>query len=339
MEAENHMLNVAVSGIHDMVMKSGLHFAINQTPFSSYIMIRRRFTNPELHRQFGDKEDSSKDRVDKLTLDKKELKVKNEELEEALVQNEEAFNLAIIEADNRLANVHLIAEKLKIESDRLKGEKAILENVIKKHQMEVTEQKNRINQLSKSVKIKEKEIYNLKNKDINQQDAIKQLKDGIKKMKNERSKLEKQIQKLKQKPVKEELRDYNENVKETETIKECDKPAHFDPPTNSNVSLSFALSSSTPPLLNINPAIFSTVSSLTSSASKTFVATATTFSLSTSPAPVTVSSNASTLALTSTTSPTTIWSRRQSVADDPEFLKLFGIHLEKTSDEQGSLDS
>ena len=118
---------------------------------------------------------------------------------------------------------------MKIESDRLKGEKAILENVIKKHQMEVTEQKNRINQLSKSVKIKEKEIYNLKNKDINQQDAIKQLKDGIKKMKNERSKLEKQIQKLKQKPVKEELRDYNENVKETETNKACDKPAHFDP--------------------------------------------------------------------------------------------------------------
>ena len=31
--------------IHDVIQKSGLHFVITQTPWSSYITIRRKFTN------------------------------------------------------------------------------------------------------------------------------------------------------------------------------------------------------------------------------------------------------------------------------------------------------
>ena len=38
----NSVLNI----IHDVVQKSGLHFVINQTPWSSYITIRKKFTSP-----------------------------------------------------------------------------------------------------------------------------------------------------------------------------------------------------------------------------------------------------------------------------------------------------
>ena len=39
-------VNSACDRIHSLVQMSGLHFIINQTPWSSYITIRRKFVNP-----------------------------------------------------------------------------------------------------------------------------------------------------------------------------------------------------------------------------------------------------------------------------------------------------
>ena len=36
-------VNKVLSHIHDVIQASGLHFMINQTPWSSYITIRRKF--------------------------------------------------------------------------------------------------------------------------------------------------------------------------------------------------------------------------------------------------------------------------------------------------------
>ena len=39
----------ACDRIHNLVQTSGLHFVINQTPWSSYITVRRKFINPGTH--------------------------------------------------------------------------------------------------------------------------------------------------------------------------------------------------------------------------------------------------------------------------------------------------
>ena len=39
----------ACDRIHNLVQTSGLHFVINQTPWSSYITVRRKFINPGAH--------------------------------------------------------------------------------------------------------------------------------------------------------------------------------------------------------------------------------------------------------------------------------------------------
>ena len=38
-------VNAVLNSIHSVVQKSGLHFVINQTPWSSYITIRKKFTS------------------------------------------------------------------------------------------------------------------------------------------------------------------------------------------------------------------------------------------------------------------------------------------------------
>ena len=38
-------VNLTCARIHDMIQNSGLNFVINQTPWSSYITIRRKFTS------------------------------------------------------------------------------------------------------------------------------------------------------------------------------------------------------------------------------------------------------------------------------------------------------
>ena len=37
--------NCVVTSIHSLIQSSGLHFAINQTPWSSYITIRKKFVS------------------------------------------------------------------------------------------------------------------------------------------------------------------------------------------------------------------------------------------------------------------------------------------------------
>ena len=162
MAAENYILNLSMNRIHDVVQKSGLHFVINQTPFSSYITIRRKFTFAEGNQQQTNnfenviETQTSKVKVENLKSDLKDLEIKNKHLKEALVQSEEESKIAIIETEKRLDNIHVFANKLKAESELLRCEKSVLDKVINNHHMEVTKQKNEISQLSRTLKIKEK---------------------------------------------------------------------------------------------------------------------------------------------------------------------------------------
>ena len=145
----------------------------------------------------------------------------------------------------------MFANKLKAESELLRCEKSVLDKVINNHHMEVTKQKNEISQLSRTLKIKEKEIYNLRNKELNQQDSIKNLKVNLKEIKAEKTQIEKETTKLKKKHLrKHDLNDTNENVKtvdkETETHMFVAQPACVDLQAFTKLPALTDMSSSTP---------------------------------------------------------------------------------------------
>ena len=72
-----------------------------------------------------------KSRLLEVTSELKAFKIKNIHLEETLVIKEEEFRDAICETEKRLENVHIFADKLSAESDLLRGDKDVLDNVIK----------------------------------------------------------------------------------------------------------------------------------------------------------------------------------------------------------------
>ena len=97
--------------------------------------------------------------------------------------------------------------------------------MIKTSQEKVDKLESDIKLANKASKAKEKEIYNLENKNENQLENIKRLKDKLNKMNIEKSKSEKELKKVK-KNLKPELKDQNQNlnpvVKESETKTKTD---------------------------------------------------------------------------------------------------------------------
>ena len=82
-------VNTVCDKIHNLVQMSGLHFVINQTPWSSYITIRRKFVNPGAY----DVKVKSPETVvtNQLRERNKELEHKLAEVELALAEIEEEF--------------------------------------------------------------------------------------------------------------------------------------------------------------------------------------------------------------------------------------------------------
>ena len=235
---------LSMNRIHDAVQRSGLHFVINQTPFSSYITIRRKFTSER--NQTNSDSDSEvkkeplalKARLIEITSDLKALETKNRHLEENLVIKEEEFKDGKVETEKRLDYVHVFAEKLSAETERLKGDKSVLDNVIKNLNNEASKHKNEMSQLCKTLKIKDKEIYNLDNKALNQQETIKHLK-------AEKIQVLKEAKKLKQKSLKkQELMDSNENMNTVDK--------EFEVDTKHIISATLAGQPCTTPTINVS---------------------------------------------------------------------------------------
>ena len=64
--------NLACSRIHDVIQSSGLHDIINQTPWSSYITIRRKFVNTGISSIVAANEES--DKLTQLCTENEKLK-------------------------------------------------------------------------------------------------------------------------------------------------------------------------------------------------------------------------------------------------------------------------
>ena len=83
-------VNKVCDEIHNLVQMSGLHFVINQTPWSSYITIRRKFVSPGA---CNVKLKSPETVVtNELKERKEQLEHKPADVEFTLAEIEEAFN-------------------------------------------------------------------------------------------------------------------------------------------------------------------------------------------------------------------------------------------------------
>ena len=144
-------VNMICSKIHDVVQESGLHFTINQTPFSSYITIRRKFVNPEqaAFNQFNINHEPSCNFSEFKELKQKfeNLKTKNVDLEEQLVNSDE--NLKALEKENleTIGNLHNFI--------------GTLESKVKSMELEKLERGKEIESLENVIKTKDKIIQNM----------------------------------------------------------------------------------------------------------------------------------------------------------------------------------
>ena len=110
-------VNSVISKIHDVIQTSGLHFLINQTPWSSYITIRKKFVNPNhvdsLDQNDGQSSiDSSVEPYNKLVEEIRQLKLKNELLEHSLVDLEEEAKDGDVRSQEKVENLHALIDKL-----------------------------------------------------------------------------------------------------------------------------------------------------------------------------------------------------------------------------------
>ena len=85
--ASSPYMNSVCNQIHDVIQSSGLHFAINQTPWSSFITIRRKFIDPN-HVPSVNSANCSED-LSRIRDENLQLRLKNIALKEALACVEE----------------------------------------------------------------------------------------------------------------------------------------------------------------------------------------------------------------------------------------------------------
>ena len=142
--AKYNDVNSVCNSIHDLVLSSGLHCVINQTPWSSYITLRRKFVNPL--KSFAIKPSSIEEGEELVALRgyTKQLEQEVSTLKNALVDSEEEQKIEENKLKETLANLHSKLENLEItiasvELDKknqeieilaLKKEKKVKEDII-----------------------------------------------------------------------------------------------------------------------------------------------------------------------------------------------------------------
>ena len=204
----SHQVNAVLGNIHDIVQSSGLHFMINLTPWSSYITIRRKFTDQGnltaslLPPSSGDQAFTKQclHNCDQLLAENNLLRFKNQALENAQADSEEETKVVEANSKQVVSNLH---SKI----DMLESKNKSLEARIIEKEAEKTA-------LKKEIGVKDEIILSI-NTGFNQK--VKELKDRIetfeeleaKRRKQEKEALrkeKKELKKLKKKTRKDEER-------------------------------------------------------------------------------------------------------------------------------------
>ena len=197
-------VNIALNKIHNMIQSPGLHFLINQTPWSSYITVRKKFVNKGeiMSNVIGDVVPKNVTATDDL---KKQLENKLANAEYDLVTVEEEFKRARQNYEEKVDNLH--------------------------HKVEILEKK--LVDSESNLRMKEAEILACAEENREMDDIISNMNNGFNRkmselnakvdelehFKNETIKKEKKIQKkLNQKTKKEVDKNFNNKPKEESFI-------------------------------------------------------------------------------------------------------------------------
>ena len=183
-------VNLACARIHEAIQTSGLHFVINQTPWSSYITIRRKFVHP-------------RPTLDDLNLKDEKVMV-NGELADLIEKNKQLVE--------KLANLELkkVEEEKEIKATNQKHEKTVqhlndrlvaMKNTLEEKEKDLNEKKGEILLLEKEKKLKNELIQTI-NAGFNEKlaDANAKLKD-LESFKKEVLKNEKKLAKKKRRKL------------------------------------------------------------------------------------------------------------------------------------------
>ena len=189
-------------------------FFISETPYTVNLCIRKRFT-----RDF-----------DPLnTLNIPNILMKDSVKAGALLEENKELKCALGIKEDKIESledtVAILEEKVaKSESDLFKHfekakalgkeieDKNLLKDVIKKLKNEATKLGSDLKAANKAAKVKEKEIYNVENKFLNQKEVSSRLKEDINALKIEKSKADKEMKKL-TKRIENDQKDRNHNSK------------------------------------------------------------------------------------------------------------------------------
>ena len=114
-------MNSVLNSIHDLIQSSGLHFVIQQTPWSSYITLRKKFARPTAHDfNLKDKETVTINDLEAEKEKYKQLKEKLVQKEAELVKTEEEFRLGTKENKKTIANLQFKIDVLENALDKTK---------------------------------------------------------------------------------------------------------------------------------------------------------------------------------------------------------------------------
>ena len=145
--ASSQTVNSVCNQIHDLIQSSGLHFVINQTPWSSFITIRRKFINPNHAPVVKPRIDSvfSTENLTRIAETNKQLQARNVLLEEALANLEEEQRAEVLRNQDTRDNLHNTI-------DQLEGKITDLESELRKKEIEAADAKKVITTKNEIIK-------------------------------------------------------------------------------------------------------------------------------------------------------------------------------------------
>ena len=162
-------VNSACDRIHSLVQMSGLHFLINQTPWSSYITIRRKFVNPGA---FDLKTKPTETAIiDQLKERNKNLELKVAELEYHLEELEEESKS---EKENHEKNVEHFNNRISTLEKETKIKDVMIQNINAHFNMKVSDLSTKVEELEavkkESIKKEKKALKKQRQKVLKQAD-------------------------------------------------------------------------------------------------------------------------------------------------------------------------
>ena len=192
-------VNLVCNNIHELIHSSGLHYIINQTPWSSYITIRRKFREP-LGAFLVKSDVGMPDELLALHQDKKLLSNKVKNLEKDLVDTEEELKATEHRSKERVENLHGKINDLELSCAAVQENLEKSETVIRELENDIVMKDDIINSLNTGFN---KQTVNLKVK-IEELESFK--KEALKKEKKVKKKLRQKLNK------KQEYHAYNDLV-------------------------------------------------------------------------------------------------------------------------------